>query len=246
MIYLDHQEINKKITALLKSLLVELQLDNSGLYENAYRLEQEGRYNEAIVCYKTYIQGSSGDGESYRRIALLYFLKGEYQEAAEYYSLSKLRDFNIDFSFILNHFTFLLEIDPINTTTYKKALLFINLFLKVENIIGNLLKSPYSPYGWNKIDICCDIEYLWEYFCDVLDLSYEIEALGVDPLYRIELELLGIVSLSELKEIDKIPANLIEKAVENAIKNYHNDLELLVFDDEVFEEKMRCPFICEK
>ena len=39
------------------------------------------------------------------------------------------------------------------------------------------------------------------------------------------------VSLSELKDIDKIPVNMIEKAVENAIKNYHNDLELLVFDD---------------
>ncbi len=195
-------------------------------------MEQEGCYNEAIACYKTYIQGKSGDGEIYRRIALLYFLKGAYQEAAEYYSLGKLRDFNIDFSFILNHFTFLLEIDPINTSTYKKALLFINFFLKVENIIGNLLKNHYSPYGWNKIEISCDIEYLWEYFCDMLDLSYETEALGDDSLYRIDLELLYDVSLSELKDIDKIPVTVIKKAVEIAIKNYHNDLELLVFDDE--------------
>ncbi len=80
MIYLNHQEINKKITALLKALFAELQLDISEFYENAYRLERDGCYNEAIACYKSYIQGSSGDGEDYRRIALLYYLKGEYQE----------------------------------------------------------------------------------------------------------------------------------------------------------------------
>jgi hypothetical protein len=196
-------------------------------YRKACSLEKRGFYNKALKQYKEYLTRFPDDMDTYRRIALLYYFEGKHQKAYESFSLSKIKDFKIDLFLITNFFDFLAEIDPANISSYKKGLLFSEFFLRFEGLMNKILKLPLAPYGWIEIGMSYDEEYVWEYFCDVLGLSYEIEILGTDLPDGIDIDILRVVEVGELEVLNSISNIKIEKSIKQAIINYHSDLKII-------------------
>ena len=68
---------------------------------------------------------------------------------------------------------------------------------------------------------------MWEYFCGVLGLSYEIEILGTDLPDGIDIDILRVVEVGELEVLNSISNIEIEKSIKQAIMNYHDDLKII-------------------
>ena len=68
---------------------------------------------------------------------------------------------------------------------------------------------------------------MWEYFCDVLGLSYEIEILGTDLPDGIDIDILRVVEVGELEVLNSISNIEIEKSIKQAIMNFHDDLKII-------------------
>lgn len=226
---LSNKDSSKRLLNILKlKSISELRnLEAFWSYGKACSLEKRGLYNKALKQYKKYLSRFPDDMDTYRRIALLYYFEGKHQKAYEFFSLSKIKDFKIDLFLITNFFDFLAEIDPVNISSYKKGLLFSEFFLRFEGLMNKILKLPFAPYGWNEIGIYYDEEYVWEYLCDVLGLSYEIEILGTDLPDGIDIDILRVVEVGELEVLNSISNIEIEISIKQAIMNYHDDLKII-------------------
>jgi len=180
-----------KLLSSIIEIILELYSSEAYLsYKKADSLEKKGHYTQAVKEYKKYLTTFPEDMEVYRKIALLYYLEGKHQKAYQFFCFSKIKEFKIDFSLITNFLYFLIEIDPINSSSYKKALLFAAFFTRFEKIMDKILALPYGPYGGNEIQEAYEEVDIWEYFCDILDLSYEIEVVGLDLLDTINITFL--------------------------------------------------------
>jgi len=225
---LNDNNFSKMLSSIIEIILELCSSDAYLSYKKADSLEKKGHYTRALKEYKKYLATFPEDMEVYRKIALLYYLEGKHQKAYEFFCFSKIKEFKIDFSLITNFLDFLIEIDPINSSSYNKALLFSEFFTRFEKIMDKILALPYGPYGGNEIEEAYEEIDIWEYFCDVLDLSYEIEMVGLDLLDTINIDILRVVDIAELERLNRITINTIEKAIKQAIMNYYNDLRLIV------------------
>ena len=231
VIMLNDNNFSKLLSSIMDIILELYSSDAYLSYKKADSLEKDGHYTQALKEYKKYLAIFPEDMEVYRKVALLYYLEGEHQKTYEFFCFSKIKEFKIDFSLITNFLDFLIEIDPINSSSYNKALLFSAFFNRFEKVMDKILALPYGSYDGIEIEAAYEKTYIWEYFCDVLDLSYEIEVVGLDLLDTIDIDILRVVDLAELERLNSITINTIEKAIKQAIINYNNDLRLIVSDN---------------
>jgi len=228
---LDDNNFSKMLSGIIEIILELYSSDAYLSYKKADSLEKKGHYTRALKEYKKYLATFPEDMEVYRKVALLYYLEGKHQKAYEFFCFSKIKEFKIDISLITNFLDFLIEIDPINSSSYKKAVLFAAFFNRFEEVLDKILALPYGPYGGNEIQEAYEEMDIWEYFCDVLDLSYEIEVVGLDLLDTINIDILRVVDLAELERLNSIATNTLEKAIKQAIMNYYNDLKIIISDN---------------
>ena len=144
---LSDNNFSKMLSGIIEIILELLSSDAYVSYKKADSLEKKGHYTRALKEYKKYLAAFPEDMEVYRKIALLYYLEGKHQKAYQFFCFSKIKEFKIDFSLITNFLDFLTEIDPINSSSYKKALLFAAFFTRFEEVMDKILALPYGPYG---------------------------------------------------------------------------------------------------